>query len=247
MRTNNIYSTIQITRRITRDLQDDFGRRRDKDNKPLFNTNEVARIRSAFSLIPSFLAKENKRYVVSKITGKGAKDAGKDALEYLKDTGVIMKAHNLCVPATPLSVNAIPNQYKVFMTDIGMLVGMLEDGITDAILSGSLGMGKGMLYEELIADALYKRGGRLFYFAKENGLELDFVINYYGDSTILEVKAKDGNSKSAKTVMAHPDHYGKTQLIRIKDTNLGIADGILTIPHYMAHLLFEWQATLPTE
>lgn len=89
------------------------------------------------------------------------------------------------VPATPLSVNVIPNQYKVFTTDIGMLVGMLEDGTTDAVLSGNLGMGKGMLYEALIADALYKRGGKLFYFAKESRLELDFIINYLGESTIL--------------------------------------------------------------
>ena len=246
IQTNNIYSTLQVTRRITRDLQDDFGRRRSKDNKPLFRPNEVARIRSAFSLIPSFLGKENKRYVVSKIQGKGAKDAGKDALDYLQDTGIITKVHNLEVPATPLSVNEISNQYKVFTTDIGMLVGMLEDGTTDAILSGALGMGKGMLYEALIADALYKRGGRLFYFAKESRLELDFVINYCGESTILEVKSQDGNAKSAKTVMAHPDHYGKTQLIRIKDANLGVADDILTIPHYMAHLIFDWSATLPT-
>ena len=247
VQTNNIYSTLQVTRRITRDLQDDFGRRRGKDKKPLFNPNEVARIRSAFSLVPSFLGKVNKRYIVSKIEGKGAKDAGKDALDYLKDTGIITKVHNLEVPATPLSVNEISNQYKVFTTDIGMLVGMLEDGTTDGILSGALGMGKGMLYEALIADALYKRGGRLFYFAKESRLEVDFVVNYRGDSTILEVKARNGNAKSAKTVMAHPDHYGKTKLIQIKDANLGVADGILTIPHYMAHLLFEWSATLPSE
>ena len=128
-----------------------------------------------------------------------------------------------------------------------MLVGMLEDGTTDALLSGNLGMGKGMLYEALIADALYKRGGRLFYFARESRLELDFVINYLGDSTILEVKARDGNSKSAKTVMAHPDHYGKTQLIRIKDSNISENNGILTLPHYMAHLLFKWSATLPAD
>lgn len=247
IQTNNIYSTLQITRRITRDLQDDFGRRRGKDNKPLFNANEVARIRSAFSLIPSFLGKQNKRFIVSKISGKGAKDAGKDALDYLKDTGIALKVHNLEVPATPLSVNVISNQYKVFTTDIGMLVGMLEDGTTDALLSGNLGMGKGMLYEALIADALYKRGGRLFYFARESRLELDFVINYLGDSTILEVKARDGNSKSAKTVMAHPDHYGKTQLIRIKDSNISENNGILTLPHYMAHLLFKWSATLPAD
>ena len=198
-------------------------------------------------MIPSFLGKENKRYIVSKISGKGAKDAGKDALDYLKDTGIVLKVHNLEVPATPLSVNVITNQYKVFTTDIGMFVGMLEDGTTDAILSGGLGMGKGMLYEALIADALYKRGGRLFYYARESRLELDFVINYNGDSTILEVKARDGNSKSAKTVMAHPDHYGKTRLIRIKDSNISETNGILTIPHYMAHLLFNWSATLPAE
>lgn len=246
--TNNLYSALQITRKITGDLQDDFGRRRGKDNKPLFNANEVARIRSAFSLIPSFLGKENKRYIVSKISGKGAKDAGKDALDYLKDTRVILKVHNLDVPATPLSVNVIQNQYKVFTTDIGMLVGMLEDGTTNAILSGNLGMGKGIIYEALVADALYKRGGRLFYFAKESGLELDFVINYQGDATILEVKAADGNAKSAKTVMAHPDHYGgRTNLIMIKDANVGFADGILTIPHYMAYLLFDWKPTLPIQ
>lgn len=245
--TNNIYTSIQITRRITKDLQDDFGRRRGKDKKPLFKANEVARIRSAFSLIPSFLGKENKRYIVSKIEGKGAKDAGKDALDYLKDTGIITKVHNLDIPSTPLSINVVQSQYKVFPTDIGMLVGLLEDGTSDSIMSGSLGMGKGMVYEGLIADALHKRGGELFYFAKDTGLELDFVININGESTILEVKSTDGNTKSAKTVMKHPDHYGKTSLIRIKELNIGYKDGILTIPHYMAFLLFEWSPTFPID
>ena len=78
-------------------------------------------------------------------------------------------------------------------------------------------------------------------------MELDFIINYLGDSTILEVKARDGNAKSAKTVMSHPDHYGKTQLIKIKDSNISEANGVLTIPHYMAHLLFKWSSTIPVE
>lgn len=238
--THNIYSSLQITRRIVSDLQNDFGRRRGKDNEPLFRPNEVARIRNAFSLIPSFLGKENKRFIVSKIGGKGAKDAGKDALDYLKDTGVILKVHNVDVPSTPLSIHAIANQFKVFPTDIGILVALLEDGTTDAIMSGNLGMGKGMLYEALVAEALYKRGVRPFYFAKESGLELDFVVNLNGIATILEVKAVDGNAKSARTVLAHPDHYGKTALVRIKDKNIGIEDGHLTIPHYMAYLLFDW-------
>ena len=245
--TNNINSSIGITRRILRDLQNDFGRRRGKDNKPLFSPAEVARVRSAFSLVPSFLGKESKRYIVSKIEGKGAKDGAKDALDYLVDTGIVLKAHNLEVPSTPLSINAVANQFKVFPTDIGMLVAMLEDGVSEAIMKEELGIGKGMLYEGLVADALYKRGGKLFYFAKESGLELDFVVNISGESTILEVKAVDGNAKSAKTVLRHPEHYGKTKLIKITSGNLAFTEGILTIPHYMAFLLFPWSATLPLE
>ncbi len=241
--TNDIGSSLRITRRITRDLQDDFGRRRDKNKQTIFMPNEVTRIRNAFSLIPSFLGKENKRYVISKINGKGAKDAGKDAIEYLKDTGMILKVHNLEVPSLPLSVNVIGNQYKVFPTDIGMLVSMLEDGMTNAIMSGNLGIGKGMLYEGLVAETLHKMGGKLYYFSKESGLELDFVVNIDGESTILEVKSVNGNAKSAKTIMKHPDHYGKTNLIMIKDSNLNVENGVLTIPHYMTFLLFKWSPT----
>ena len=56
------------------DLKSDFGRRRGKNNGPFFIPNVVSRIRNAFSLIPSFLGKENKRYIVSKIQGRGAKN-----------------------------------------------------------------------------------------------------------------------------------------------------------------------------
>lgn len=238
--TNNISSSLQITRKISNELKNDFGRRRGKNNKPIFQPNEVARIRSAYSLIPSFLGKENKRYIISKITGKGAKDGANDALNYLKETGLIMKVHNLEVPSTPLAVNVINNQYKVFPTDIGLLVAMLEDGVTDAILSNKLGMSKGMLYEALVADSLYKRGGSIYYFAKESGLELDFVINIKGDATILEVKAANGNAKSAKTVLKNEKHYGKTKLVCIKDANISYTNEILTIPHYMTFLLFDW-------
>ena len=63
------------------------------------------------------------------------------------------------------------------------------------------------------------------------------VISYNGYSTLLEVKAKTGNTKSSKTVMNHPDHYGKTKLIKIGDYNVSENDDIITIPHYLAFVL----------
>jgi len=53
------------------------------------------------------------------------------------------------------------------------------------------------------------------FFLKESGLKIDFVISYNGYATLIEVKTKTGNTKSSKTVMKHPEHYGKTKLIKI--------------------------------
>lgn len=36
----------------------------------------------------------------------------------------------------------------------------------------------------------------------------------------MEAKAKTGNTKSSKTVMNRPEHYGKTKLIKIGDYNI---------------------------
>ena len=53
--------------------------------------------------------------------------------------------------------------------------------------------------------------------------------------------------KSAKTVLSHPDHYGETKLILIKDSNLGMKDGVLIIPHYLASFLLPRSSTLPID
>lgn len=74
-------------------------------------------------------------------------------------------------------------------------------------------------------------------FAKEGGLELDFVVQLSSVASIIEVKARTGNAKAAKTVLAHPDYYGKANLIKIGDYNVGYENGILTIPYYLTFLL----------
>lgn len=241
LETKNLTRTQETIRGILRELEADFGRRKDKNGFPVFKPSEVARIRNAFSLIPSFLAKENKRFVASKIEGKGDKSSKKDAISYLIDSGIVFPVHNLEMPSLPLSKQIIASQFKLFPTDIGLAVSLMEPGTLEAIMRGDLGQAKGALYECLVAEAIHKAGGTLFYFAKDTGLEIDFVISYEGAATLLEVKAKDGRAKAARTILAHPEHYGPTRLIYVKAANLGESDGILTIPHFMSYLLAQRQ------
>lgn len=71
-------------------------------------------------------------------------------------------------------------------------------------------MNKGYLFEAVVADSLYKANIPLYYFRKESGLEVDLVISYKSEATLIEAKSTTGNVKSSKTIMKNPDHYGKS-------------------------------------
>ena len=76
-------------------------------------------------------------------------------------------------------------------------------------------------------------------FIKDSGLELYFVILYRGKCVPVEVKARDGNAKSVKTVLKHPEKYRVDSAIKLADLNIGRTGAILTLPLYMAFLLTE--------
>lgn len=125
------------------------------------------------------------------------------------------------------------------MRDMGLFVAMLEDGTQFDILQGNLFGYKGAIFEGLIADIFTKMGRKLYYFRKDSGLEVDFVIRYKGECTLVEVKAVSGNTKSAKTILRPPEKYHVNRLIRLGDYNVGRSGQILTLPLYMAFLLKE--------
>lgn len=236
IQTHNLVEAYKVLNSTVFDMKTDFGRRKNKKGEPVFKPSEVARIQNVFDLIPSFLSKDNKRFIVSKING-GSSFEKRDAIEYLKQAHIVSKVYNVEIPSLPLSGEKIESQFKLFPEDIGIVTSMYGIDTIASINKGDLGQGKGAIYEALVFDSLNKAGIETFYFAKESGLEIDFVISYKGHSTLIEAKAKTGNTKSSKTVMSHPEHYGKTRLIKIGDYNIRQEGDIITIPHYLTFVL----------
>ena len=118
------------------------------------------------------------------------------------------------------------------MADIGLFVGMLGPGTQAAILNGKMYGYKGAIYENLVADFLSKAGRKLYYFHKDSGLEVDFVVSIGGECVLLECKSTTGNAKSAKTLLKHPEKYHVKHVIKLGDYNVGYVDGMLTLPLY---------------
>ena len=227
--TKQMDEVLQIQRDISRSYEDDMVKYAEKKDK--------ANIKECFQSIPKQLSKENKKfqYSVIKKGTTASKYAG--SLQWIEDAGIITRCYNLSITELPLDGNAEKDIFKVYMSDCGLFVSMLEDGTQYDILSGNLYGYKGAIFENLIADIFTKMGRKLYYYHKDSGLEVDFVIRYNSECTLVEVKATSGNVKSTKTILKYPEKYHVNSAIKLGDYNVGRMGQILTLPLYMAFLL----------
>ena len=227
--TRQMDEVLRIQRDIVRSYEDDMVKYAERKDK--------SRIKECFQSIPKQLSKENKKfqYSVVKKGSTAAKYAG--SLQWIEDAGIIARCYNLSITELPLDGNAVEDVFKVYMRDCGLFVSMLEDGTQFDILQGNLFGYKGAIFENLIADIFGKMGRKLYYFHKDSGLEVDFVIRHHGVCTLVEVKAATGNTKSTKTILRHPEKYHVHHAIKLGDYNVGRNEQILTLPLYMAFLL----------
>lgn len=228
---HNLEIILGMQRNIVNSYEDDMV-------KYALNSEKI-RIRKAFSSIPKQLAKENKKFQYSVIEKRGTSAKFENSIEWIETAGIIKRCFNLSAPELPLAGNAEENIFKIYMADTGLFVSMLEDGTQGDIMQGNLLTYKGAVFENLVGDFFGKMGRTLYYFRKDSGLEIDFVIRYKGKATLVEVKAKNGNAKSMRIVLANQQKYHVEQGIKLADAQVGRVGNVLTLPIYMGAFLTE--------
>ena len=231
LETKQIGKVLAVQRRIVDEYKSDMVKYASMANK--------SRIRECFESIPAQLAREYKKfsYTVARPGGRGRDYAG--SLQWIEDAGIIRRCYNTEITELPLDGHCIKSEFKVYMADIGLLVSMLEEGTQSSILQGDLLSYNGAIKENLLADIFGKMGRKLYYYHKDGGLELDFLIRYKGKCTPVECKATTGNAKSMRTVLKHPEKYHIESALKLGDYNVGRSERLLTLPLYMTFLLTE--------
>ena len=200
---------------------------------------DQAKIISVYRSIPAQLAKENKKFQFSIIDKKARSREYTGCIEWLIDAGVVTECNCLNYPELPLKGNVDNSKYKLYYPDTGLLISTLdEEAQEDLRVNKNLGVYKGALYENFVAEAFVKQGLGLFYYKKDNStLEEDFFVRSKNELIPVEVKSNNDSSKSL-TALIKSDRYADIKHgIKLGDFNVGVANNIYTFPYFCAFML----------
>ena len=200
---------------------------------------DQAKIISVYRSIPAQLAKENKKFQFSIIDKKARSREYTGCIEWLIDAGVVTECNCLNYPELPLKGNVDNSKYKLYYPDTGLLISALdEEAQEDWRVNKNLGVYKGALYENFVAEAFVKQGLGLFYYKKDNStLEEDFFVRSKNELIPVEVKSNNDSSKSLNALIKNDRYADIKHGIKLGDFNIGYTNNIYTFPYFCAFML----------
>ena len=226
----------------TLDLQNQIRLDYEEDVRKYAEGLDQTKIISVYRSIPAQLAKENKKFQFNKVAKNARSREYSGCIDWLKDAGIIMECNCLQFPELPLKGNVEESKYKLYYMDTGLLISSLdEEAQEDLRVNKNLGVYKGALYENFVAEAFVKQGFGLYYYKKENAsLEEDFFVRTQNALVPVEVKANSNQSKALSALISNKRYQDISFGIKLGDVNVGYANQIYTFPYFCAFKLKEY-------
>lgn len=231
VRNKNFSGTLDIQRQLLKDYEEDITKYVEGLDK--------AKVKAVYNHISTFLAKENKRFQITKIARNARNRDYMGCVEWLADAGVVNVCYCLNQPELPLKGNYDPKMYKIYFKDTGLLIASLdEEAQEDLRANKNLGTYKGAIYENIVGDMLVKQGYRLFYYHSDKpALEMDFFIRSADSLIPVKVKANDGATASLNRLL-NDDKYNDVKYgIKLGYRNIGFNGKFYTFPYFLTFLL----------
>lgn len=231
VRNKNFSGTLDIQRQLLKDYEEDITKYAEGLDK--------AKVKAVYNHISTFLAKENKRFQITKIAKNARNRDYIGCIEWLSDAGVINVCYCLNQPELPLKGNYDPKMYKIYFKDTGLLIASLdEEAQEDLRANKNLGTYKEAIYENIVGDMLVKQGYQLFYYNSDKpALEMDFFIRDTDSLIPVEVKANDGATASLNKLLKDDKYPDVKYGIKLGYKNIGFNGKFYTFPYFLSFLL----------
>ncbi len=227
----NFSGTLGIQRQLLRDYEEDI-------TKYAIGLDK-AKIKNVYNHISVFLAKENKKFQISKIARNARNRDYVGCVEWLADAGIVNPCYCLDSLELPLKGNYNSAIYKLYFKDTGLLIASLdEEAQEDLRANKNFGTYKGAIYENVVGDMLVKQGYSLYYYKSDKpALEMDFFVRTADSLVPVEVKANDGSTASLNNLLKE-DKYPDIKFgIKFGYKNIGFNGKFYTFPYFLAFML----------
>lgn len=200
---------------------------------------DKAKVEKIYESIPYQLAKDNHKFMFSKL-GHGARFSSYfGCIEWLKDAGIILVVDGVNSLNQPLKLQANDNNFRLYFADTGLFMAFLDkDEERKLRINNDFNIYKGGLYENIVLEDLDKSGFENIYFyrSEDSTVELDFLLEIQNHIVPIEVKARNGRTISLRRALEKQ----KLPLgIKLTKQSIGYYDGILSLPYAVTFLLKE--------
>lgn len=161
------------------------------------------KIQRIYDMVPSNLEKVKKRIVAKEIELKKGKRMTdyQDEFEYLISSGITLEVQAISKPSYPLVENSGKNLLKLYMSDIGLLTGILYHNDVQPIMNDKCGVNLGSVYENVVAQELKAHGFKLYYYDNKKNGEVDFLIDSVDLLSVLPIEVKSGKDYYIHTAL----------------------------------------------
>lgn len=197
--------------------------------------SEAVKIRACYNSIPAQLAKDNKKFQYKVVQKGGSSTIFGASLEWLKQAGVVLECQRVNQGTHPLPVYADQTAFKIYMSDVGLLVNKSKMSV-NTIITGEANIFMGAVTENYIAQQLTAKNYTPYYWTVSNSqAELDFVMQK--DGKIYAIEVKKGEHVRSRSLSVFKQKYSPDYAIRFSQKNFGWTDDVISIPLYAAFVL----------
>lgn len=207
-------------------------------NKYVTNVTEGIKNETIYNSIPSQLANLSNKFQYGKINNNARKRDYETSLDWLISSKMVLRSNLVKKVEIPLKAYINDDYFKLYLSDIGLLVSILEIRYNDIMLNKEF-MYKGVLAENYVATELIHNYETLYYWQSENRAEIDFLINAKDGIIPIEVKANTNNN--SKSLNLYMEKYKPSFAIRISSKNFGFENNIKSVPLYATFCISEFE------
>ena len=193
---------------------------------------ETVKIEKVYKSIPSQLAKDKKNFQYNFIEETGRKRKYESSIDWLVASKMILINYNSKRMEIPLKVYIDENNFKLYLSDVGILTNMSEIRFPDIMLDKTF-IYKGAITENYIAQELAFKGESLYYWTSKRNAEIDFIL-YSEQDGIIPIEVKSGNNVRSISLNMYIKEYKPKYAIRFSTRNFGFENNIKSVPLYAA-------------